>query len=442
MLVSVFEMRLNARMGRNAKRTRVIAAKNAASNITIRAHVDSKGYTSHLVQGWQEDGKWQRKQFKSLDKAERFAALKRVEVENEGRNQRLMLCPLTDEQLDEAVKAFDRLGSTYKLTEALDYFLRNHRPPEFTIRLREAINLYLDDRERDGIRDRSILAIKSVIEQFLRATDNPWTHEVTANNIESFLRGLRAKDGTSKATRKTWNNYRNALHSLFDWCSQSDVASNRPFLFQNPVISVRKFSARQVREEQEIKPATTSPEDVLHLFRVLTRWKGGAMVRYYALLYFAGLRPGEIERMAGDEEKLINLKTRTITIPAKVSKTRHERQVAISGNLAAWLAATPPPAIPVNFDRMAKTIRRHFKLDHDEARHSFISYHVALFRSVGDAALQAGNSEGIVRRHYLNLHPREEGDSFFRIVPSGDRRGAIHSDAPAADPAKLMRVAT
>ena len=34
-----------------------------------------------------------------------------------------------------------------------------------------------------------------------------------------------------------------------------------------------------------------------------------------------------------------------------------------------------------------------------EARHSFISYHVALHRSIGDAALQAGDSEGIVKRH-------------------------------------------
>lgn len=426
-------------MSRKAKRTRVVAAKNAASNITIKPHVDSRGYTSHLVQGWKENGKWQRKQFKDLAKAERFAALKRVEVENQGRKQRLILCPLSDEQLDQAVKAFDRLGSTYTMAEAIDFFLRNHRPPEFTIRLRDAINLYLDDRERDGIRDRSRLAIKSVIEQFLRATDNPWTHEVTTQQIESFLRGLRAKDGTNKATRKTWNNYRNALHSLFDWCAQPDVASNRPYAFGNPVSAVRKFAARQVREEQNPKPATTSPENVLRLFRVLSRWRGGAMVRYYALLYFAGLRPGEIERMAGEEARLINLKTRTITVPAKVSKTRHERHVTISENLAAWLAAAPGPTIPTNFDRLSKMVRKHFGLDHDEARHSFISYHVALFRSVGDAALQAGNSESIVRRHYLNTHPREEGDQFFRVIPSGDRRGAALAPLPAADPAALLR---
>jgi len=426
-------------MGRTAKRTRVVAAKNAASEITIRPHVDSKGYPSYLVQGWKENGKWQRKQFKDEKKAQHFAALKRVEVENQGRKQRMMLCALSVEQHDEAVKAFDQLGTTYTLAQVVDFFLKHHRPPEYTIRLREAISLYLDDRERDGIRDRSRLAIKSVIEQFLRVTDNPWTHEVTAQDIEGFLGGLRAKDGKSKATRKTWNNYRNALHSLFDWCAQPDVASNRPFVFQNPVSGVRKFAARQVREEQNPKPATTSPEDVLRLFRVLSRWKGGAMVRYYALLYFAGLRPGEIERMAEQEGRLINLRTRTITIPAKVSKTRHERHVAICENLAAWLNAVPGPVIPVNFDRMTKQIRRHFSLTHDEARHSFISYHVALHRSIGDAALQAGNSESIVRRHYLNLHPREDGEAFFRIFPTGDRRGVNLAAMPSADPVAPLR---
>ncbi len=86
-------MQLNARKSRKAKRTRVVAANYAASSITIKPHVDSKGYTSYLVQGWKEDGKWQRKLFKHLDKVENFAALQRVAVENEGRQQRLMLCP-------------------------------------------------------------------------------------------------------------------------------------------------------------------------------------------------------------------------------------------------------------------------------------------------------------------------------------------------------------
>ncbi len=98
----------------------------------------------------------------------------------------------------------------------------------------------------------------------------------------------------------------------------------------------------------------------------------------------------------------MNLKTHTITIRANISKTRDERHVTISSNLAAWLITSPGPIIAPNFDRLTKLARKHFKLSHDEARHSIISYHVALHRSIGDAALQAENSEAIVKRHYLN----------------------------------------
>ncbi|MEX1115814.1 MAG: type II toxin-antitoxin system HigB family toxin [Akkermansiaceae bacterium] len=44
--------------------------------------------------------------------------------------------------------------------------------------------------------------------------------------------------------------------------------------------------------------------------------------------------------MKGREAELVILKTRTITIPASVSKTRHGRQIAISDNLAAWITVT------------------------------------------------------------------------------------------------------
>jgi hypothetical protein len=412
-------------MSRQAKRTRTIAPKQAASSITIKPHVDSKGYTSYLVQGWKENGKWQRKQFKEHEKASTFAAALRVQMENKGRAQRMVLSPLTDEQHEEALQAFDKLGATYSLAEAVAFFLRHHRPPEFTIRLADAVTLYLDDKERDGLRPRTVHGIGWTLGLFSTATDNPWTHEVTAQQVESFLRGLRAKNGTDKASRRSWEIHRGALHGFFAWAATADAGSNRPFTFANPVDGIRKFSARQVREEQDAKPATTSPADVRRIFSVLMRWRRGALVRPFAFLYLAGIRPDELKRMAGRERELVNLKTRTITIPANVSKTRHERQVSISENLAAWLEAYPGDLIPKNFEALNKKARKHFGLTHDEARHSFISYHVAAHRSIGDAALQAGNSENVVKRHYLNTHSREEGDEFFRIVPDVKQRRAV-----------------
>lgn len=420
-------MQRDAGMSRKAKRTRIVATKTASTGITIVPKVDAQGYVFHVVQGWQVGGKWQRKRYKERAHAETFAAALRVQMENKGRAQRMVLSPLTDEQHEEALQAFDKLGTAYRLADAVAFFLKHHRPPEFTIRLSDALKIYLDDKERDGLRPRTLHGIAWTLGLFSSATDNPWVHEVTGQQVESFLRGLRAKNGRDKATRRSWEIHRGALHGFFAWSATADAATNRPFTFSNPVEGIRKFSSRQVREEQDARPATTSPEDVRRLFSLLMRWRGGVLVRSFALLYFAGIRPDELKRIAGREAELVNLRTRTITIPANVSKTRHERQVSISANLAAWLQVFPGDLIPRNFEALNKKVRKHFALSHDEARHSFISYHVALNRSIGDAALQAGNSESIVKRHYLNTHTREEGSAFFGINPN-KRRAEFSTD--------------
>lgn len=50
-------------------------------------------------------------------------------------------------------------------------------------------------------------------------------------------------------------------------------------------------------------------------------------------------------------------------------------------------------------------------------RHTFISMFVAKVRSLGDTALQAGNSESIIRKHCLDLKTAAEAEAFIGIVP-------------------------
>lgn len=68
---------------------------------------------------------------------------------------------------------------------------------------------------------------------------------------------------------------------------------------------------------------------------------------------------------------------------------------------------------------MLRELRKKFNIGHDVLRHTYISMTVGAFRSVGDAALQAGNSESVIRKHYLDLKSVEEADEFWGIVPSG-----------------------
>ncbi|MFN4807315.1 MAG: tyrosine-type recombinase/integrase [Akkermansiaceae bacterium] len=441
-------MQDDADMSKAKKRTRITPDKNAPSTITVQEKLREKNgvhWTTYLVQGWKENGKWQRKQFKDKTKAESHAAIKRVQMENQGRNQNMILTPLTEDQAKQAVDAFDRLSGTYSLSQAIDFFLKNHRPPEYVTTIKNAINHFIEDKERDGLRPRTLRGIKGTLNAFADATDNPEIHTVTTQTVEAYLRGLRAVDGKSPAKRKSWNTHRNDLSQFFAWSMIADLATNRPWCFTNPVEGVRVFTAQQVAEQRPPK-ATTSPDDLQKMLSVLMRYRGGIFVKVFVLSYFAGIRPctksGEILKLAAREKELINLKTGMISIPAAISKTKEDRQVMISKNLTSWLKEYSKfPIIPKiqNFDDHFSMVRTHFGLKRDETRHSFISYHVGVHRSIGDAALQAGNSESMVRKHYLNLHTREEGEAFFSLVPDLKARRAIIDESAKPEPQSLLR---
>lgn len=434
-------MRLNAAMPKLPKRTRTTAPETDAPNLTIRQIIrekDGRCWSTYLVQGWKENGKWQRRQFADEGKARTFKVDKETELRNEGPKQQTILSRLTQDQHDAAVAAFGKLGDAYALEEVVTYFLRHHRPAEFQILLSDAVSKYLGARE-DDLRPRTLGDVRTTLNRLTVALDNPFLHDVTRARLERYLKSLRAADGVERASKKFYTNTLNTIRAFLNWCCEKDADSNRPFVFENPAAQIKGFKPKQIREEQNSRPAVTSVDDVLRIMSVLQRWRGGVMVKYYALLYFAGIRPEELQRFRDRDAELIDIETRTITVPAGISKTRHERQVTISENLAMWLKSFPGPVIPANLRRMNAAIRKHFELSQDEARHTFISCHFAVNRSFGDAALQAGNSESIIRKHYLNRITREDGVRFWGIVPDVAARRAVvlESTQPAIPHLKL-----
>src|SRR5207244_6994158 len=108
---------------------------------------------------------------------------------------------LTAAQLSEAESCLDRLSPKYTLTEAVDYFLKHFHAPDFTITVGEASAKFRGAME-GVIRDRTLIQLKSTLGPFERFIDNCSVHEITPETVERFLRGLRARNGTDKASRK------------------------------------------------------------------------------------------------------------------------------------------------------------------------------------------------------------------------------------------------
>ena len=114
---------------------------------------------------------------------------------------------------------------------------------------------------------------------------------------------------------------------------------------------------------------------------------------------------------------LFDLDRRVITIPPSIAKTGRQRVVPVADNLDAWLTTYSGPFLPVGFQAGLETIRKVCQLSHDVLRHSFISYRVTASGSKAKTALEAGNSEGVIDKHYLNLPSEAEAAAFWKIMP-------------------------
>ena len=401
-------------------------------------------YFNYIVRGWREGGKWQRKQFSDREKAEAFADSVNVNLKNAGRKRRLVLTALDEDRIHQAENAFNDLGDAYTLDDAVAFFLKHNRPPDFTITVLDGLKIYLDEKEIEGVRTPTTKKTSMILKSFAAYAGNPLVHTVTGQSVTGYLKSLRSIDGVTTAKKKTWNNHRNELASFFLWARKQDLATNRPWTFSNPTEHVAVHAAKRVAEQRP-DIATTSPEKTRELFSYLINYKEGRLVKWFAIAYFAGVRPstdqGELAKLSDREGELINLSTGRIMIPADAAKTKDARPIVISANLAAWLKAYEAfPIMPANFKNDARTIRKKFDLQNDETRHSFISYHVAVGRSIGDTALQAGNSERMIKKHYLNHHSEAEGKAFFSIVPGPSKSEAVFQEVETPEDAKVASI--
>jgi len=282
--------------------------------------------------------------------------------------------------------------------------------------LTQSFPLFLDER-RAHLRRTTHQDYKTTLTSFAFIHGRRKLLEIGTGDIIDFLK-------SRGVTGKTWNNLRADLNAFFVWCEKPP----RKWIVNNPVKDVEKFEIVQGI------PEVLSTEKVKALFAFLETYRGsprkplepGCLVPYFALATFAGLRPaingGEITRIAKlkNQERIIDLQAGVFRITPELAKTRDVRQIMIQPCLRAWLTRYPIarfPIIPPNACNLLGQVRRKFAIGHDALRHAFVSMHVAKFRSMGDTALQAGNSEAIIKKHYLNLVSPDEADAFWKLVP-------------------------
>jgi integrase len=385
---------------------------NQNASFVITPFTNPSGEIVFRVTGWL-DGKRVRKNFRTRAEAEADRQVLEVQRAQGETGIRTAITRLTDEQIGEAETVFARLaGLPRPLAFYVDYALDNYSEPDSQKSLADAVKEYTaakdHEREQDQISESHLVFMKRDLKRFLRHFPKVNVSELTAERLIAYFNFGKLK----KPSLKTYNNRRGIVSNLLKFSFQ------RGWIKENPIAKVPHHRIRRKRGSV----ATLSPSKATELMRHVENLDGGRYVPFFALCLFAGIRPclrtGEILRLKPED---VNLETGIIFVSADVSKVREPRKVTIQPNLAAWLKAYPPaddfPIVPKNLQHVRARIAKAYGLSHDIMRHTFISMFVAKFRSIGEAAIQAGNSEAIIRKHYLDMKSQTEAEAFYGIMP-------------------------
>lgn len=262
--------------------------------------------------------------------------------------------------------------------------------------VREAINEFLTAKARANISDRYLRTLRLSLINFSRGRANDFLHEVTPQDCEKWIYGLRVRPRTMKG-------YLSDVRTMFHWCQR------RRYCLECPADAVELPAS----DTKAVAPCIHTPAEVQTVLDSL-RASDLDVMRHIAVRYFAGVRSAEAHRLS---EENLKLDQGLIEVPAAKAKTRSRRLVTIQPNLRAWLdlGGELRNLCPENVRQKIRLSGVEWK--HNATRHSFVSYHYAAFGDAKKTAREAGHTEEMLFANYRALVTEEAGKAYFAIYP-------------------------
>ena len=282
-----------------------------------------------------------------------------------------------------------------------------------SIEIGEAVKLCLADKEAEGVSPRTLQSLRSVLLRFASRHEGVLMDELDASNATDFVDELRI-------SLRTRLGYLTDLRTLFSWGMQ------KCFIEENPVVAA--MPGRATRKRIMLAKRSRRREQVLSVqeCRKLMRWveeNDPGLLVYPVLCLFAGLRP---EREA-PEIDWADVTFADITVDARIAKDGETRIIEpLTPNLVAWLkviGSSGTISLPLrNLKRRWERAREVLGRDwpHDAMRHSYASYHFAMYRDAGLTAKNLGHPNAtLLRKDYNNAVTHAEANAFWSIGPGG-----------------------
>ena len=265
---------------------------------------------------------------------------------------------------------------------------------EHTVSLREAA--WASVEARADLRPSSRRDLRHYVRRILRVegvADKPLRSFATAD-----CRRLLASAFCNSPS--SYKKGRAVLSSVFNYGIRHEWVDANP---------VSRISAPRVTEKQ-VMPLT--PQQVERLKVTASRPEFRDMRFSLSLLLYGGIRPTEVSRLQAED---INWEEGQVIIRPRASKTGGGRAVPLRG---VHSIRKRDLRIPRNWKRKWQALRRAAGFcdwQPDVCRHTFATYHAAMFRNLPELQMEMGHRDtSLLRSRYMVPAFRKDAVAFWR----------------------------
>lgn len=341
--------------------------------------------------------------------------------------------------LEDRLKLF---GAT--IQDAVEFYLKHHNIKEEKS-LSEALLECASEKSASGRRARYVKKIKTIINS-IKSGGNVNCSNFTSKDARDWINGT----GWAATTKKYAIN---DARTFWNYCIKKGWASVNPF---EDFIEITP---------EDKPPGILTVEQCRSLLREAANKPD--TLGYTVLALFSGVRPEEIKRM---DWASVDIKGGFCEVTANVSKTRRRRIVNLSENSKEWLSILKaesmkgPICPPWCFRRHFNKVKRSagFRVSKNEKneskykdkdgmewpqdclRHSFASYHLAMYGSADKTATEMGHANTtMLFAHYRELVKPSDAKLFWGLIPESKEKNvdptsqfATNQSAPGSIGAK------
>jgi integrase len=268
--------------------------------------------------------------------------------------------------------------------------------------LSEAIADTIRERTKELCRPRYLEELESFLDRFADGRGGQFIDRIGKPDIQTWM-------DNQKWAPTTYNSNLGRISSLFN------VAYRNGYIKNNPADLMGKQTVTQNRPER------FTAKEAKQFLKLASKQK--AVLPYFVLGLFAGVRPEELETITWGN---IDLDAGQLNLSGDQSKVRKPRTTELHPTCLTWLRPlvkepnqliAPSSAIIRKLRRNIKTTMGLEKWTQDVVRHTAASFLVQLHRNKAQVALWLGNSERELDQHYLSTVTEKECAEFWSLTP-------------------------